>query len=188
MEYTIDLPVCYENFDVFKQKASLILKSLFEFGRINDFMRFHKYGLITPLNYKRNTIKVEESEKFVRGKTNCMIYNLTVNKYNPGLYDKLIIYYNDMSNDSVWYGYIFYNSNTNELLHKYYINYADDKLYHELWHSFMLMGYKNLYEYYSDKFNSIKNNDLKNVKTIHDYKKMKQEIEEFKHKEFYIKI
>ena len=186
MEYIIDLPVCYENFDVFKQKASLILKSLFEIGRINDFMKFHKYGLITSLNKKNNQIKVEESEKFVRGKTNCMIYNLTANKYNPKLYDKLIIYYNNVSRDTIWYGYILYNTETKDMLHKYYIDYADDKLYHKIWDSFMSMHRKKVFKFYSDKYDCIKKKDQKNVKTLKDFNVLKQELEEFKHTDFYI--
>lgn len=180
MEYIIDLPICYENFDVFKQKSSLILKSLFEMSKMNDFIKFDKYGLITSLNKKSNQIKVEDTEKFVRGKTNCMIYNLTKNKYNPGIYDKLIIYYNAVSRDTQWYGYILYNTETKKLMHKYYIDYVDDKLYHKIWDSFMLLHKKKMYDFYSQKFDCIKNHDNENVKMLKDFKKLKKELEEFK--------
>lgn len=186
MEYIIDLPICYENFDVFKQKSSIILKSLFEIGRINDFMKFYKYGLITTLNRKSDQIKVEETDKFIRGKTNCMIYNLTANKYNPNTYDKLIIYYNNVSRDTIWYGYILYNTETKKLMHKYYIEYADDELYHKIWNSFMSIHRQKIFNFYSDKFDCLKKHDYKNVKTLRDYKILKEELEEFKHKDFYI--
>jgi hypothetical protein len=187
MEYIIDLPICYEKFDVFKQKATLILKSLFEVGRISDFMKFDNYGLISPLNEKSNQIKVEDTDKFVRGKTNCMIYNLTKNKYNPGIYDKLIIYYNAVSRDTQWYGYILYNTETKEMLHKYYFDYADDKLYHKIWDSFMILGKKKVFDFYSKKYDCIKAKDHANVKTLKDFKQLKKEMEDFKTEPFFIK-
>jgi len=186
MKYVIDLPICYQTFDVFKQKSAQILKALFEVSRINMFMNFYKYGTITTLNEKSNQIEVEEADKFTRGKTNCLIYTLTKNKYNPGIYDKLVIYYNVVSRDTIWYGYILYNSETCASFNKYYIIYEDDKLYHCLWDSFMLLHKKKIYEFYSDKFDCIKKNDYKNVKTLKDYNELKKSLEEFKTQDFFI--
>ena len=184
MKYIINLPICYQNFDYFKLKSILILNGLFKDGRINDFMTFDKYGIITSLNKKNDQIEIEEFDKFTRGKINCLVYKLTKNKYNPDLYDKLIIYYNNVSRDTVWYGYIFYNSKTNESLHKYYIEYADDVLSQHIWNTFMMLHKKKIYNFYSERYNALKNKKIKDVKTIGDYNKLKLEIDKFKCSQF----
>ena len=83
MSYEITLDFYYQTFDSFKQKGVLILQNLFANGRIIDYAKFHGYGLITTNGHKADIITVEETDKFNRLKTNCLIYDLTYNKYNP---------------------------------------------------------------------------------------------------------
>ena len=93
MNYELDLAINYQVFDNFKQKAALILQGLFANGRMIDYAKFSTYATIIPLNERNNKITVEEQDRFNRAKTNCLIFNLTYNKWNPGKYDKLFIYY-----------------------------------------------------------------------------------------------
>ena len=86
MNYEITLDFYYQTFDSFKQKSCLILQKLFAGGRMIDYAKFHGYGIITTNGHKADKIVIEEIDKFTRSKTNCIIYDLTYNKYNPGIY------------------------------------------------------------------------------------------------------
>lgn len=179
MNYELDLAINYQTFDNFKQKAALILQSLFAGGRIIDYAKFSSYGIITPLNERNNKINIEEQNKFNRARTNCLIYDLTYNKYNPGKFNKLFIYYSITNRDNAWYGYVLYNTETGNTSNKYCLEYADDKLYQYIYCNIINLSKDKLYEYFSNRYDALKNKDYKNVKTISDYNKMKQYYEDF---------
>ena len=92
MNYELTLDIFYQNFDNFKQKSALILQNLFANGRINEYIKFRSYGTVTPLDDRHKKIQIEELGKFTRSKVNCLVYDLTYNKWNPGKYDKVFIY------------------------------------------------------------------------------------------------
>ena len=143
MNYELNLAINYQTFDNFKQKGALILQGLFAGGRMLDYAKFASYATITPLNEKNNKINVEEQDRFNRAKTNCLIYDLTYNKWNPGKFNKLFIYYSITSRDAGWYGYVLYNTETDTTFNKYCIDYSDDKLYQYI--------YRNLIDLADDK-------------------------------------
>ena len=179
MNYELDLAINYQAFDNFKQKAAFILQGLFSGGRMIDYAKFSSYAIITPLNEKNNKISVEEQERFNRAKTNCLIYDLTYNKWNPGKYDKLFIYYYITSRDTGWYGYVLYNTKTGKTSNKYCIEYSDDKLYQYIYNHIIELADDKKWEYFSCRYDALKKKDLKNVKTIKDYNEMKKYYEDF---------
>ena len=61
--FDIELAINYCTFENFKQKAAQILNNLFAQGRINDYARFHSYGIITPMDEKNRHIHIEEIDK-----------------------------------------------------------------------------------------------------------------------------
>jgi len=174
MNYELNLAINYQEFDNFKQKGALILQGLFSSGRMIDYAKFSSYAIITSLNEKNNKISVEEQERFNRAKTNCLIYDLTYNKWNPGKYNKLFIYYSITSRDTGWYGYVLYNTETGKTFNKYCIDYSDDKLYQYIYRNLIDLINDKKWEYFSCRYDALKKNDLKNIKTIKDYNEMKE--------------
>lgn len=182
MSYEITLNFYYQTFDSFKQKGALIIQNLFGNGRMIDYAKFHGYGLITTNGHKADIITVEDSDKFNRLKTNCLIYDLTYNKYNPGKFDKLFIYRTNMSKDNAFYGYILYNTETGKMTNVYNIEYMDDKLYQYIYRSIINLSNDKLWEHYSKKYDSLKKRNgltLADCPTREDWKQMHQYYEDF---------
>ena len=182
--YDIDLAINYCTFENFKQKSAYILNALFAGGRMVDYAKFSCYAVITPLNEKNNRIHIEEVDKFNRSKVNCIVYDLTYNKYNEGKYDKVFIYYSTVTRDTSWYGYVFYNTKTGKTLHKYCIDYLDDKLYQYIYKSILFLSEDKLWNHYSEKYDALKAHDIKNVKTYEEWKVMHEYYENFQKKPF----
>lgn len=181
MNYEITLDFYYQTFDSFKQKSCLILQGLFANGRMIDYAKFHGYGIITTNCKKADKIAIEELNKFVRSKTNCIIYDLTYNKYNPGIYDKLFIYKSDMSRDNAFYGYILYNTETHKMVNKYILDYMDDKLYQYIYMSIVSLPDIVKFNHYGKRYDAVKNRKgltVKDCPTRSDYEKMHQYYED----------
>lgn len=182
MTYEIELKFYYQTFDPFKQKASLILQNLFANGRMIDYAVFNGYGLINIESRKADKIIIEETDKFNRAKTNCIIYDLTYNKWNPGKYNKLFIYRTNMSRDNAFYGYILYNTETGKMINVYNIDYADDKLYQYIYRSIINLYKDKLWSHYSKKYDAVYGRyglTLKDCPTYKDWKEMKEYYDEF---------
>ena len=181
MNYEITLDFYYQTFDSFKQKSCLILQGLFANGRMIDYAKFHGYGIITANCKKADKIAIEELNKFVRSKTNCIIYDLTYNKYNPGIYDKLFIYKSDMSRDNAFYGYILYNTETHKMVNKYILDYMDDKLYQYIYMSIISLPDIVKFNHYGKRYDAVKNRNgltVKDCPTRSDYEEMHQYYED----------
>lgn len=182
MSYEITLNFYYQTFDSFKQKGALILQSLFAGGRMIDYAKFHGYGLITTNGHKADKITIEDTDKFNRLKTNCLIYNLTYNKYNPGKFDKLFIYRTNMSKDNAFYGYILYNTETGKTTNVYNIENMDDKLYQYIYRAIINLSNDKLWDHYSKKYDCLKNRNgltLKDIPVHKDWEEMTKYYEDF---------
>lgn len=178
--FDIELAINYCTFENFKQKSAQILNNLFAQGRINDYARFHSYGIITPMDEQNRHIHIEEIDKFNRLKTNCIIYDLLPNKYNRYEYDKLFIYYSLVARETSWYGYVLYNSKTGKTNHKYCIKYADDTLYQYIYRSIVNLGnHRDLYKYHSEHIKAVQNHDNNGLKTVKQYNEMITKYKEF---------
>jgi len=182
MSYEITLSFYYQTFDSFKQKGAIIFQNLMACGRIVDYAKFYGYGLITPNSHKADKIVIEETDKFNRLKTNCLIYDLTYNKYNPGKFDKLFIYKSNMSKDNAFYGYILYNTETGKSVNKFNVEFVDDKLYQYIYRSIIDLPNDKLWEHYSKKYDCLKGINglsLKDIPVYRDWKEMHQFYEDF---------
>ena len=182
MNYEITLDFYYQTFDSFKQKGVLIFQKLMAGGRMIDYARFYGYGLITTNGHKADKITIEDTEKFNRLKTNCLIYNLTYNKYNPGKFDKLFIYRTNMSKDNAFYGYILYNTETGKSVNKFNIEFTDDKLYQYIYRSIIDLPNDKLWNHYSKKYDCLKRRyglTLKDIPVYKDWKEMHEFYEKF---------
>ena len=182
MTYEIKLEFYYQTFDPFKQKASIIFRNLMAGGRMIDYAKFSGYGLITTKGHKADVITVEETDKFNRSKTNCMIYDLTYNKYNPGKFDKLFVYRTNMSRDNAFYGYILYNTETGKMSNVYNIEHSDDRLYQYIYRGIIELANDKLFAHYSKKYDALKGRyglTLKDIPTRKDWQEMHQYYENF---------
>lgn len=180
--YDLNLDFYYQTFDNFKQKATIILKGMTDGCRIRDYIRFSSYGTITTETRKAEQIHIEELEKFNRSRTNCLIYDLTFNKYNPGKYNKLFIYKTNMSRDNAFYGYIFYNTETGETFNKYNVEFADDKLCQYIYMSLVSLANKKMFDHYSKKYDAVKNRNgltVVDAPGIKEYQEMTEYYEKF---------
>ena len=182
MSYEITLNFYYQTFDSFKQKGALIIQNLFAGGRMIDYAKFHGYGLITTNGHKADIITVEDSDKFNRLKTNCLIYDLTYNKWNPGKFDKLFIYRTNMSKDNAFYGFILYNTETGKMSNVYNIEYMDDRLYQYVYRTIINLASDKLWNHYSYKYDCLKRRkglSLKEIPVLKDWQEMHQYYEDF---------
>lgn len=181
-KYEINLDFYYQTFDNFRQKGALILQGLMAGGRMVDYAKFHGYATITTFDRKADKIVIEELEKFNRIRTNCIIYDLTYNKYNPGKFDKLFIYVSNMSRDNAFYGYIMYNTKTGKSVNKYIIEHSDDKLYQYIYKSIIELPNDKLWEHYGKKYDCLKRRnglDLKDIPVKKDWEEMHEFYEKF---------
>ena len=185
MNYELELAINYQVFDNFKQKGVLLLKNLFLNGRINDYIRFAGYGFISPLNEKSSKILVEEQDKFNRMKTNCLIYNLTKNKFNPGVYDKLFIYYS-ANRENPWYGYVLYNSTTGKTFNRYCIDAEDDRLSQYIFSQLSSLYKNKLMNFYSKRYDALKNNDFDNMCSVQDFRDIEKYYKEWNKLPFFL--
>ena len=182
MSYEITLNFYYQTFDSFKQKGALILQGLFAGGRMIDYAKFHGYGLITTNGHKADKITIEDTDKFNRLKTNCLIYDLTYNKWNPGKFDKLFIYRTNMSKDNAFYGFILYNTKTGKMSNVYNIEYLDDKVYQYVYRTIINLANEKLWNHYSFKYDCLKRRNglsLKEIPVRKDLIEMHQYYEDF---------
>lgn len=135
---TFDVPhVTCENF---KEKHVYMLNRNIEEGRLGMLMKFSSNANISFAENDNQHLHpiITEQDKFNRVRTNCLIYDLTNNEYNPGYYDKLFVYHS-LTKKNGWFGYIFYNTITGKQLHKYYVDLTDCGLITTLHKSFRLM-------------------------------------------------
>ena len=178
--FDIELAINYCTFENFKQKAAQILNNLFAQGRINDYAKFHSYGVITPTDEKNKHIHIEEIDKFNRLKTNCIIYDLTPNKYNRYEYDKLFIYYSVIARETSWYGYILYSTKTGKTNHKYCVRYMDDVLSQYIYRSIINLGnHRDLYQFHSEHMNAVKAHNIQGLKTVKQHDEMIKKYNDF---------
>lgn len=110
------------NADNFKQKNVGHILQYINAGSMYQYYQFSTYGRIDFADDDTRHLHpiVTEQDKFNRTKTNCLIFDMPVCDSNDGTYDKMFLYYTNgktMSN----YGFVLYNSTTNHMVHKAYI-------------------------------------------------------------------
>lgn len=147
------------NFDCdnFKKKNAAIIINMIKGSRLNFDMVFESYGHIefdeedTSHRYP-NIIHLDD---FNRTKTNCLIYNLNDTYKNPSKYNKCFIYHTAGPQEGN-YGYVFYNTETGEMMHKYFISHEFDYLCVKLNESFNTLFREPIYDFYAKKYYSNK--------------------------------
>lgn len=147
--------------DNFKQKQALIIINTISGGRLMNDMVFDGYGHIefNEEDVKHRYPIISYLDSYNRNKTNCLIYNLKNTQRNQGYYDKCFIYHSAGKQEGN-YGYVFYNSETGDVSHKYFIEHEYDVLCVKLTESFNTLFKRPIFDFYATKHDNIKN--LKN--------------------------
>jgi len=120
MEYTdLKFSMPYINCSNFKEKDTLIIRNIIAGARLGNMIAFSNYGNISFKDEDKlhwNPIVIDLNT-FIRSKTNCLIFNI----YSKNVYNKAILYYSTMTNDS-YYGLLLYNTETHKYSHIHNIN------------------------------------------------------------------
>lgn len=178
MEYKFEFERWYFDTDNFKQKQVDNILGIINGGNLREFMTFAGYGNIIyePEDKCHRYPTIIELDKFNRLKTNCLIFDLSFNTYNNGKFDKCFVY-NTNGHQIGNYGFVMYNSETGQIMHKYFIDYAFDSLCHALMKAFHSMIYDELWlNYYGKKYDAMKNRHgltINDCPTVLDYEKCK---------------
>lgn len=170
--YNIKFELPYLGIDPFKQKAIGITIDTIENSTLMSDMSFSSYGIAEPIDDKMTDINVTAVDRFMRGKINCIIFDMKKTVKNPGVYDKCFIYY--IATDPGYYGYVLLNTETGYQVHKYGLEYADDRLCQYLKQSINLLPRKIFFEFYRTRFNEMRNHSkgTRHIMSITDYNKV----------------
>ena len=115
----------YINGANFKEKEILNIANIINGSRIGENVYFCGYGNMSfsDEDNKHWYPRITKLDGFIRNKTNLMILNIkSNNKYN------YIFIYQTTTKDSGFYGILMYNSETNDSLHIYNVEYDWSRL------------------------------------------------------------
>jgi hypothetical protein len=141
-------------------------------SRLCSDMSFESYGHIefAPEDKSNRYPEISYLEDFNRLKTNCLIYNLKNTAKNQGKFDKCFIYHSAGINEGN-YGYVFYNTETGNMMHKYFIDHEFDTLCIKLNESFNILFREPIYNFFSNKFDPLKGRTTnKNISAVDEQK------------------
>ena len=180
--YNLEFTHLYLDIVNFKQKQVSLLQGCIFGGSLNDFMRFESYGYISfdDNDHKHQFPNVQLMDRFTRLKCNCLIYKLSHNSHNNGIFDKCFIYQTWGKNNN-YYGFLFYNSKTHEMSNRCLLDDAYDSLCIKLTQSFNTMASSTIYNFYGKKYDCIKErngNKQYNCPGVKDYDEMMKSYEE----------
>ena len=177
--YLINLELPYTNMDAFKQKALAILRSTIAMSTLCDHMCFESYGMCEYTQATHMKARITPVDRFTRGKIHCVIFRMYRTKYNPGIYDRCIIFSHTVNN-TTFYNYVMLNTETGENHHMFCLDYADDAICRYLKRFVMMLPRKKIYNFYSKKYDALKRKDIANIPTVTDYADVIDEWNSFK--------
>ena len=155
------------NCDNFKQRPAQILLNTIIGSRLINDMSFESYGHIefAAEDTSHRYPEISYLDAYTRSKTNCLIFDLKETDKNRNYYDKCFIYHSTSTQDGN-YGYVFYNTETKEMVHKYFIVHEDDELCRKLTESFYTLMNKPIIDKYVEK--------IKNTKRVSKVKEVEE--------------
>ena len=157
MEYNLEFDFYYLPTSSFKEKSFNLTVSHLVKGRFGSKLKYKCPANISfeSDDKKHKYPKITEFEAFKRKYTNCIVFDLVFDEDNRGYYNKLFLYFSDGKQPS--YGYLLYNTETNERLHKYLIFGDINDVFYALNGTFNTLHNKKLYDFYNRKYNSAQN-------------------------------
>lgn len=175
--FKMDLP--YLGMMPFKQKALNVVIMTINGSALVSELSSYSYGIAEALDNQGTDISVTLTDKFFRGKINCIVFNMKHTAKNPGVYDKCFIY--QTTTNPGYYGYVLYNSKTGKQLHKYGLDLADDRLCQYLKQSIASIQRSMFFDFYSKRFDDLKtyNPNKRHIMNVSDYNNVINRWKEF---------
>lgn len=180
--YELEFGMYYLDLTSFKQKQSHIIQGCIGGGRLNEYMRFNSYAIMSfdSNDHKHRYPKVQLIDKFNRSKCNCMMYDLSYNSKNNGMYDKCFIFQTS-GKTTTYFGIYFYNSETKKCNTIFLIESLYDNLCIKLMQSLDTMLASHIYAHYSEKYDCIRERNGKKINDcpgLNDYNEMMNKYKE----------
>ena len=175
--FKMDLP--YLGMMPFKQKALNVVIMTISGSALVSELSTYSYGIAEASDAQGTDITVTLTDKFMRGKINCIVFNMKHTAKNPGVYDKCFIY--QTTTNPGYYGYVLYNSETGNQLHKYGLDLEDDRLCQYLKQSIASIQRSMFFNYYSKKFDDLRkyNPGKRHIMSVADYNDVVNKWKEF---------
>lgn len=166
MEYKLEFDFYYLLCSNFKEKTFNLIISYLSGSRFINKMKYHCPANISfsQDDHKHQYPIITEFDTYKRKHINCIEFDLIFDNDNQGYYDKLFLYWSDGKMPS--YGYILYNTETKERIHKYLIFGDINDVFYSLNCTFNNLHQKKLYNFYNRKYDSSHN---KNGYTMKNY-------------------
>jgi len=174
--FELEFGMYYLDLANFKQKQAYIIQGSIGGGRLNEYMRFNSYCIMSfdEDDHKHRYPKIQLIDKFNRSKCNCMMFDLSYNHKNNGIFDKCFIF-QTAGKLNGYYGFAFYNAETHKISTKFLIESAYDNLCIKLMQTFDTMLASHIYAHYSEKSDCVKGRNGKKLidcPRITEYNKM----------------
>lgn len=155
--YKLDLALPHIALDAFKEKNYNILVSIICNNRLGQYLKSPH-----PANAEFEEADnqcwhpiVTVLDKFCKSETNCVIFDLHV-PHNEGVYDKIFIYHSGDAK-SGQYGFVAYNTNTEQSDHIYGMDNTYDGLSIHLTQYIEYLSKKKIFDYYNKKYDALQN-------------------------------
>jgi len=179
--YELEFGMYYLDFANFKQKQAYIIQGSIGGGRLNELMRFESYGIMSfdESDTKHRYPKVQIIDKFNRTKCNCMVFKLSYNHMNNGIFDKCFIFQTTGKSNN-YFGFLFYNTETHKMSTKFLIESAYDNLCIKLTQTFDTMLASHIYAHYSEKSDCVKGRNGKKLIDCPGIKEYNEMMESYK--------
>lgn len=127
--YNLNFLFSYIDCNNFKEKELIVLRNFIKGTRIGREIKFANYANISfdVEDVKHDKPIVTELEQFTRSKTNGIIFNMENTELNNGVFNKCVIYQTLFTNSGA-YGYILWNTETNDSVHEFNVEYDGNEL------------------------------------------------------------
>jgi len=171
MEYKVNLMYDFVQFSSWKEKPYLIMVNNLTNGQYAQMFKYRCPGLIDFCEYSKDEIVITELTEFKRKKVNAIIFDMKESWKNPGYFDTMIVYM-DETGKSTSYGFIFYNTETNNNTQKYFIYGDVNDLFRSLNDSLNCLQYKDLFDFFEAKIQALKNKENEELFTEIKYQEI----------------
>ena len=144
----------YVETSVLKQKEVSIILNMVRAGRLKNHIKFNSYGECKYEEDDKQLVNpyVFINEKFNRLKTNVLVFDIFINDWNPGIYDKLFIFKSNNAKEPT-FNIAFCNTETGVCMHQPVIEYAYDTLMQDIMKVLFTMHRSEIFDFYMKKEN-----------------------------------
>ena len=145
--YQLKFSLCYIDCTNFKEKELLILRNIIANARLGRQLSFSNYAIITfdnETDKKHEYPNITEIPSYGRGKTNGIIFDI-IDEQLKSRFNKCLLYKTQYKTEG-YYGYVFYNTETNESNHIFNVSFMPDELCIHIGKSIYILNHEDMYK------------------------------------------